>query len=140
MTHGRQVWVKRFPERSEGTQYEEFLRELDTCLESDRPSLVLDFSGVSYLDSSGIETLLVCMEEVMKRNGDLKLACVSDPLASILEITRADRLFEIFENCSDAVESFHQFSARAFDPLIQRRAQPSVQNTTNAHKSELTRS
>jgi anti-sigma B factor antagonist len=135
MTHGRQVWVKRFPEKSEGTQYEEFLRELDSCLESDRPSLVLDFSGVSDLDSSGIETLLLCMEEVMKRNGDLKLACVSGPLASILEITRADRLFEIFETCSDAVESFHQFSARALDPSVQRRAEASAQNGTDTRKA-----
>jgi anti-sigma B factor antagonist len=137
MTHGRQVLVKQFPEGSERKQFEQFLRELEPCLESDRPSLVLDFSGVRYLDSSGIEALLLCMEEVMKRNGDLKLACVSPPLASILEITRADRLFEIFETCSDAIESFHQFSARALGGVgTGSHAEPPISNGTDTIKTD----
>jgi len=66
------------------------------------------------LDSAGIEMLLRCMEEAMKRNGDVKLAAVSPQVTVILELTRVDRLFEIFENPSDAVESFHRFPVQAF--------------------------
>jgi hypothetical protein len=54
------------------------------------------------------------MEEAMKRNGDVKLAAVSPQAAIILQLTRVDRLFEIFENPSDAVESFHRFPVQAF--------------------------
>jgi hypothetical protein len=32
----------------------------------------------------------------------------------ILELTRVDRLFEIFEKPHDAVESFHRFPVQAF--------------------------
>ena len=59
---------------------------------------------------------LRCMEEAMKRNGDLKLAALSPQLAVILEMTRVDRLFEIFDNCNDAVESFHRFSPSPCNP------------------------
>jgi len=93
---------------------QELLRELAPLLEEDLPRLVFDFSDVRQLDSAGIEMLLRCMEEAMKRNGDVKLAAISPQVAVILELTRVDRLFEIFENPSDAVESFHRFPVQAF--------------------------
>jgi anti-sigma B factor antagonist len=113
MTTGKPVVVKRLPERLDARQCEVLLRELSPSLEGDRPCLVFDFSKVHHFNSSGIELLLRCMEEAMKRNGDLKLSGVSPSLAVIFEMTRIDRLFEIFENCDDAVESFHRFSAPA---------------------------
>jgi hypothetical protein len=53
--------------------------------------------------------LLHCLEMIMKRDGDLKLAAVAAQAAVILELTRIDRLFEIYRTASDAVESFHSF-------------------------------
>jgi anti-sigma B factor antagonist len=110
MTTGKPVVVKQLPETVSAQQSQAFYRELEPVLEADRPRLVFDFSNVRSFDSAGVELLLRCMEEAMKRNGDLKLAALSPQLAVILEMTRVDRLFEIFDNCNDAVESFHRFS------------------------------
>lgn len=117
MTTGKPVVVKQLPEYLGVQQCQAFLRELEPVLDRDRPRLVFDFTGVQHLDSAGVEFLLRCMEEAMKRNGDLKLAAVSPQLAVILEMTRVDRLFEIFDNSTDAVESFHRFSASAWQPM-----------------------
>lgn len=117
MTTGKPVVVKQLPEHLGVQQCQAFLRELEPVFQSDRPRLVFDFTGVRHLDSAGVEFLLRCMEEAMKRNGDLKLASVSPELAVILEMTRVDRLFEIFDNSTDAVESFHRFSASAWQPM-----------------------
>ena len=57
--------------------------------------------------------LLHCMEEVMKRNGDLKLAALPPGPAVMLEVTRVDRLFEIFDQAQDAVESFYRLPVPA---------------------------
>lgn len=62
--------------------------------------------------------LLHCMEEVMKRNGDLKLAALPPGPAVMLEITRVDRLFEIFDDAQDAVDSFYRLPVQAL-PAIQ---------------------
>jgi anti-sigma B factor antagonist len=113
MTTRRDVVVKQLPEKVTLTQAREILLEMAPLLESDRPCLVFDFSEVVQLDSAGIEMMLRCMEEAMKRNGDLKLAALSPQVAVILELTRVDRLFEIYANPSDAVESFHRFSMQA---------------------------
>jgi len=114
MTNCRAVVVKQLPERVSVNEAHQLSRELAPLLEGDRPCVVFDLSEVQQLDSAGIEMLLRCMEEAMKRNGDVKLAAVSPQVAVILELTRVDRLFEIFENPSDAVESFHRFPIQAF--------------------------
>jgi anti-anti-sigma factor len=86
-----------------------FFREVEPFLQADRPRVVLDCSKVRHLDSGGIYVLLRCLEEAMKRNGDVKLAAIPPGAAAILEHTRAGRLFEAFDNTADAVNSFHQF-------------------------------
>jgi anti-sigma B factor antagonist len=49
------------------------------------------------------------MSEAMRRDGDLKLAALSPQASIVLEMTRTDRLFEIYESSSDAVRSFSAF-------------------------------
>jgi anti-sigma B factor antagonist len=114
MTTCRAVVVKRLPENVSLNHVQQLFREVIPLLEEDYPRLVFDFSEVRQLDSAGIELLLRCTEEAMKRNGDVKLAAISPPVAVVLELTRVDRLFEIFETPSDAVESFHRFPVQAF--------------------------
>lgn len=109
MESTRAVVVKHLPERVNAKQSREFVREMQCVLTSDRPQIVFDLSQVRYLDAAGVDMLLHCMAEVMKRDGDLKLAAVSPEAAVILEMTRTDRFFEIYETSSDAVRSFSRF-------------------------------
>ena len=109
METSRPVVVKRIPERMNQTEARKFLRDIEPLINSDRPQLVFDLSLVRQLDVAGIEVLLQCMSQVMKRDGDLKLASLSDHAAVILELTRTDRLFEIYETSTDAARSFSMF-------------------------------
>jgi len=114
MTPNRPVIVKRLPQHMSQHSAQELLRGLEPLLKDDRPCMVFDFSDVCYLDSAGIDVVLKCMEEAMKRNGDLKFAAIPPAIASILRIMRVDCLFEIFGDVADAVESFYRFPAHAF--------------------------
>jgi len=96
METSRPVVVKRMPSRVDQQAAREFLREVQPFLKSDRPQLVFDLSQVKQLDSTGVDVLLHCMTESVRRDGDLKLAALSPESAIILEITRTARLFEIF--------------------------------------------
>jgi len=82
-------------------------------LEADRPRLVLECSQVHNLDGAGVEMLLGCMQEAMKRDGDLQLAAVSPASGVFLELMRVDRLFEIFDSAEEAVQSFDEFRSYA---------------------------
>jgi anti-sigma B factor antagonist len=71
--------------------------------------LVFDLSQVRQIDAAGVDMLLTCMSEAMRRDGDLKLAALSPQAAIVLELTRTDRLFEIYDNSTDAVRSYSSF-------------------------------
>jgi anti-sigma B factor antagonist len=100
------VIVMELPETLNHVEGEKFVAELQPLLEVHRPRIVLDCSQVQHMDSAGIETLLYCMQEAMKRDGDLKLAAVSPAAATIMELMRVDRLFEVFETAEEASRSF----------------------------------
>ena len=119
MTTPRPVVVKQLPAQLKLGQVQEFLREVSPLITSDRPCIVFDFSQVTQIDSAGVDMLLHCMEQAMKRNGDLKLAAVPPSSAVILELTRVDRLFEVFETSSEAVDSFYGFSLTERPPARQ---------------------
>ena len=109
MTTGRLVAVKHLPEKLGAKQGRHFFREVEPHLQADRPRVVLDCSRIRHVDSAGIHALLCCLEEAMKRNGDVKLAGIPPGVAAILELTRAGGLFEAFDSTAQAVNSFHQF-------------------------------
>ena len=105
--------MKRMPERLNNKQARQFLREIQPLLNTDRPQLVFDCSLIRQMDAAGVDMLLHCMAEIMKRDGELKLAAVSPQASVVLELTRTDRLFEVFETSGDAVRSFYRFLPNA---------------------------
>jgi len=119
MISGRPVVVKQLPEKLSLEQGRMFFLEVEPLLKADRPRVVLDCSKVRQLDSAGIQVLLHCLEEAMKRNGDVKLAAVSPATAAILELTNVDSLFEAFDSSADAVNSFYQVPVHVFQPALQ---------------------
>src|SRR3954467_11915877 len=110
METSRPVVVKRMPERVNQREARKFLQDVQPFLRADRPQLVFDLSQVKQLDAAGVEMLLHCVSEVMKRDGDLKLASLSRQATMVLELTRTDRLFEIYESSTEAARSFSDFS------------------------------
>lgn len=100
------VIVMEVPARLDREDAGAFLGKLQPLLESGCARIVLDCSLVRYVDSAGLDALSRCVQQAMKRNGDLKLAAVSPASRVILELIRADRLFETFETTGEAVRSF----------------------------------
>src|SRR5262245_6954684 len=109
METNKPVVIKRLPASMDNSGARQFYADVEALLHSDRPQLVFDLSLVERLDVSGVETLLRCMREVMRRDGDLKLASVSAQANTVLELTRTDRLFEIYETSTDAARSYSCF-------------------------------
>lgn len=109
METSRPVVVKRMPAVMNLKESRAFLRDVQPMLHADRPQLVFDLSQVTRLDAAGVEILLHCMSEAMRRDGDVKLAAVSPQAAVVLEMTRTDRLFEIYQTSTDAARSYSAF-------------------------------
>jgi anti-sigma B factor antagonist len=101
------------PEKMNLKQARSFLKEVEPFLTSDRPQVVFDMSQVKHIDAAGVDMLLQCMRDAIKHDGDVKLASLSAEAAVVLELTRTGRLFEIYENSTQAVKSFSSFLPNA---------------------------
>ncbi|HEV7923240.1 MAG TPA: STAS domain-containing protein [Thermoanaerobaculia bacterium] len=83
------------------------LREVITnALNSGKTNLLLDMSGVTTIDSSGIGELVGSFTTVTNRGGKLKLLHLPAKLNELLHVTQLITVFEVYENESEAVGSF----------------------------------
>lgn len=102
----RVVAVKLLPAILNSKNERLFLAELQAYLNVARPRIVLDGTLLRKLDRSGIHLLLCCLEEAIKRNGDVKLAALPPGTEALLEFTGVSRVFEIYDTTVEAVNSF----------------------------------
>ena len=105
----RAVTVGQLPGTLSKEQKQIFLREMESFLHGDRPRVVLDCSEIRQLDQPVLQLLLTCLEEAMKRNGDIKLAAMSREMRESLKQLGVSHLFEIFDTVVDAVISFRKY-------------------------------
>lgn len=66
-----------------------------------RPALLLDFSGVSYVDSSGLATLVEYVRNAQEFGGKLGLAAVSTRVRTILDLVRLSEIFPIYATLAE---------------------------------------
>jgi anti-sigma B factor antagonist len=65
-------------------------------------ALLINLSGVRYMDSSGIATLVEAMQNCMKQDMKLRLVELSPAVRDVFELARLSSIFEIFANASEA--------------------------------------
>jgi len=83
--------------------------ELRECLleimQKKPKTLVINLSQVGFMDSSGLATLVEAMQLSRRYGGGIKLVGVQQRVRSILEISRLDSIFPMFENEAEALAS-----------------------------------
>jgi anti-sigma B factor antagonist len=69
--------------------------EIRAALPASTVQLDLDLSALTFLDSSGLGTLISLHKLLRSRNGTLRLLQPAPNVLQILELTRLHRVFEI---------------------------------------------
>lgn len=98
------VFVKE--ERLDANNSEELKAELNRLFESGNTNLVVDLKQVRFIDSSGLGVLVSGFKNASTRQGSLKLSALQTQVKSMFELTRLQRVFDIFPTVDDALESF----------------------------------
>ena len=76
------------------------------CVEAKEKKVLLDFGSVTYLDSSGLATLIEVAQRLKKIGGRMRFCRVNERVRSVFEITKLINLFEIFEDQTLALKGF----------------------------------
>ncbi|MDX9753635.1 MAG: STAS domain-containing protein [bacterium] len=85
----------------------EFMRmAVDALQKENRINILFDFSNIHYISSSVLGFLITAYRELEARGGRLKLVNVQPSVANVLEITRLNRVLEMFNDKETAIRSF----------------------------------
>jgi anti-sigma B factor antagonist len=71
--------------------------------EPDVKNYVIDLKQVDFMDSAGLGTLIAVLKRITERGGDLKIACLQKKPRMVFEITRAYKVFEIYDTVDEAL-------------------------------------
>jgi anti-sigma B factor antagonist len=65
--------------------------------------LIVSFSNVSYIDSSGIATLVEGLKHMKAYKGMLRFSDIPQSIMDIFSFSKLDRVFEIYADVDEAV-------------------------------------
>lgn len=66
-------------------------------------AILVDLSGVGYIDSSGVASLVESFQAARKAGQSLVLVSVSDGAKRVLQLARLDKVFTICETIEDGI-------------------------------------
>ncbi len=68
--------------------------------------ITLDLSAVEFADSSFLGAIVSGLKKITAVKGDIKILGLQPPVRAMFELTRLYKVFEIFDNKDDAINSF----------------------------------
>ena len=80
--------------------------KLHELIESGKLKVVVDLSAVSWINSSGLGILIGALTTIRNAGGELKIASVTDRIQRLLQITKLDKVFDIYDTVESAVAVF----------------------------------
>jgi len=89
-----------------------FLRHQVKDLLNESRQIVLNLTEVSYLDSTGLGTLVGLYSSVRSAGGEIKLAGLTGRVKDLLQITKLVSIFEFYNTAEEAASSFNQQAGR----------------------------
>ena len=84
------------------TNTDELRRLLDEEVSQQPRTLIIDLSGLRFMDSSALHALLRVNRSLDRQGGVLALVSPQPAVAKILRLTTADRLIPVFDSVAEA--------------------------------------
>ena len=81
-------------------------RTLTDLIDKGQSRLLLDLSGVGYIDSSGMGVLVGSMKQARDAGGDVRLCMLQDDVRAIFEMTRLIKVMSIHPTRQEALASW----------------------------------
>ena len=85
---------------------DEFRIVLNEDINKGWKKIVVDLNGCEFMDSVFFGSLVSGLKEIVKIEGEIKICSSTSDARKMLEHTRADRVFDLYNNREEAINSF----------------------------------
>lgn len=84
----------------------ELRKHIEDSVAAGFTKILLNFKGVTHIDSSGIGELVGCFTTISRRGGKMKLLNLTQKITDILHVTQLITVFDVYDNEQEAISSF----------------------------------
>ncbi|MFC1479149.1 STAS domain-containing protein [Planctomycetota bacterium] len=90
----------------DATTNQQFEEELTEILTKGIKKVILLLSGIKYINSTGLGTIVKCVDTFREAGGDIKMVAIPTKVIALFEMLGLLALFETFDTIEEAVNSF----------------------------------
>ncbi len=81
----------------------EVKQTLEPLIAKKVPRILVDFSAVTYIDSSGLATMIETLQRIQSYGGKFAMFGLRESVRAVFEIARLDQIFRLFPDEAAAV-------------------------------------
>lgn len=82
----------------DSTKAEEFRQTVDQLLQEGAEVILIDLKDISFIDSSGLGTLVVLLKKVRGMDRKLCICSINDQVRMLFELTNMDQVFDVYSD------------------------------------------
>lgn len=101
-----EVWIMELHGRFDAFETVAFNQWLEQYLPSSKPKLIINMSGVTFIDSSALGALVKVMKRCREQAGELRLCALQQAVRVIFELTQLHKAFSLYADEEGALEGF----------------------------------
>jgi len=88
-----------------GLECERLAEEIERLVQQNQTRIIIDLTGLQHIDSSGVGRIVSCLGKLRRAGGDLRMAGAKGMVASVLTVTRVERVAAMYPTAAAAAES-----------------------------------
>ena len=91
--------------RIDGVNARDFEEAMKAAISGDDSVVVIDLENLSYISSAGLRVILLIAKTLRKRNAELMLCSLSDPIREVFEISGFDKIIPVHASRQQALSA-----------------------------------
>jgi len=85
-----------------GPETLEFRDTIYSLFNKKKRKIIINLSNVDWINSAGVGALMAGYITFTRQNFDIKFACLSEKVREVLDMTRIDRIIEVYDSLEEA--------------------------------------
>lgn len=86
-----------------GPDFDKFKNEVTSVVEEGHKNVILDMSGVPWINSTGLGILITGYHSVKAADGVMKICAVKERVLSIFYISQLQNIFDVYATRDEAI-------------------------------------
>ena len=88
-----------------GPDFDKFKGEITDLVENGYKDVILDMSGVPWINSTGLGILITGYHSIKAAEGTMKICNVKERVLSIFYISQLENIFDVYESLDEALKA-----------------------------------